>query len=132
MKLPQYAHFTRLDTLDERLTPEFIRSHLGTRANTELQSEDFLLPHICPNSTKRRGDHTRKPQASLPLFTIIGAISWGILPEGTDYKPTSPLMKQELGNWTRLPHKCGICRHEYLYPLRLTRRQGQPDRTGQA
>lgn len=32
MKLPQYKHFTRLDTLDERLTPDFIRSHLGTRA----------------------------------------------------------------------------------------------------
>lgn len=31
MKLPQYAHFTRLDTLDQRLTPEFIKAHLGTR-----------------------------------------------------------------------------------------------------
>ena len=29
MKLPQYKHFTRLDTLDERLTPDFIRSCLG-------------------------------------------------------------------------------------------------------
>ena len=29
MTLPQYKHFTRLDTLDERLTPDFIRSCLG-------------------------------------------------------------------------------------------------------
>ncbi len=29
MKLQQYKHFTRLDTLDERLTPYFIWSCLG-------------------------------------------------------------------------------------------------------
>jgi len=32
MKLPQYQHFTRLDTLDERLTPDYIHSNLGRGA----------------------------------------------------------------------------------------------------
>ncbi len=43
MKLPQYRHFTRLDTLDERLTPDFIQSCLGGLPIWELQSKDFLL-----------------------------------------------------------------------------------------
>ena len=33
IRLPQYQHFTRLDTLDERWTPENIRHSLGARAN---------------------------------------------------------------------------------------------------
>ena len=71
MKLPQYKHFTRLDTLDERLTPDFIRSHLGTRA--------------------RYG----KTTGILALY-YYWCYQLGIFPKGTDYKPTSPLMKEEL------------------------------------
>ena len=47
MKLPQYKHFTRLDTLDERLTPDFIRSHLGTRARYgNYKAKISYSPHM--------------------------------------------------------------------------------------
>ena len=33
IRLPQYQHFTRLDTLDERWTPKNIRCSLGARSS---------------------------------------------------------------------------------------------------
>ena len=60
MKLPQYKHFTRLDTLDERLTPDFIRSHLGTRARYGTTKQRFPTLPICPKNIKRLGNRTRK------------------------------------------------------------------------
>jgi len=47
MKLPQYQHFTRLDTIDRRLTPDFIRSHLGayTRHGNRPAKTTFS-PHL--------------------------------------------------------------------------------------
>lgn len=64
MKLPQYAHFTRLDTLDERLTPDFIRSHLGTRSRYGNYKARISYSPICQRNIKRHGSQDRKPQES--------------------------------------------------------------------
>ena len=95
MKLPQYKHFTRLDTLDECLTPDFIRSHLGTRArygNYKARiSYSPYMPEECKNAWKPR----QKTTGILALY-YYWCYQLGIFPKGTDYKPTSPLMKEEL------------------------------------
>ncbi|MEY8391544.1 relaxase/mobilization nuclease domain-containing protein [Lachnospiraceae bacterium 45-W7] len=85
MKLTQYKHFTRLDTLDGRLTPDFIRSHLGTRARYgNYKARISYSPHM-PEEYK----NAWKPR-------YYWCYQLGIFPKGTDYKPTSPLMKEEL------------------------------------
>ena len=95
MKLPQYKHFTRLDTLDERLTPDFIRSHLGTRARYgNYKARISYSPHM-PEEYKKAWKPHQKTTGILALY-YYWCYQLGIFPKGTDYKPTSPLMKQEL------------------------------------
>lgn len=95
MKLPQYKHFTRLDTLDERLTPDFIRSHLGTRARYgNYKAKISYSPHM-PEEYKKAWKPHQKTRGILALY-YYWCYQLGIFPKGTDYKPTSPLMKEEL------------------------------------
>ena len=95
MKLPQYKHFTRLDTLDERLTPDFIRSHLGTRARYgNYKARISYSPHM-PEEYKKAWKPHQKTTGILALY-YYWCYQLGIFPKGTDYKPTSPLMKEEL------------------------------------
>lgn len=95
MKLPQYAHFTRLDTLDERLTPEFIKAHLGTRARYGNYKARISYSPYMPEEYKRAWRPHQKTTGILALY-YYWCYQLGILPKGTDYKPTSPLMKEEL------------------------------------
>ena len=95
MKLPQYAHFTRLDTLDGRLTPEFIRSHLGTRARYGNYKARISYSPYMPEEYRNAWKPHRKTTGILALY-YYWCYQLGILPKGTDYKPTSPLMKEEL------------------------------------
>ena len=44
MRLPQYQHFTRLDTLDERWTPENISRSLGAQASLGISTPPSILP----------------------------------------------------------------------------------------
>ncbi len=87
MKLPQYKHFTRLDTLDERLTPISLQSCLRERTNLGITKQDFLLPHI-RSGTKTHGNRNQKTTGILALY-YYWCYQLGIFPKGTDYKPTS-------------------------------------------
>lgn len=107
MKLPQYGHFTRLDTLDERLTPEFIRSHLGTRARYGNYKARISYSPYMPEQYKKAWRPHQKTTGILALY-YYWCYQLGIFPKGTDYKPTSPLMKQELREHRRRPTKSGI------------------------
>lgn len=95
MKLPQYAHFTRLDTLDERLTPDFIHSHLGTRARYGNYKARISYSPYMPEEYKNVWKPRQKTTGILALY-YYWCYQLGIFPKGTDYKPTSPLMKEEL------------------------------------
>lgn len=95
MKLPQYAHFTRLDTLDGRLTPDFIRSHLGTRARYGNYKARISYSPYMPEEYKKAWKPRQKTTGILALY-YYWCYQLGIFPKGTDYKPTSPLMKEEL------------------------------------
>lgn len=95
MKLPQYAHFTRLDTLGEQLTPEFIRSHLGTRTRYGNYKARISYSPYMPEQYKKAWRSHQKTTGILTLY-YYWCYQLGMLPKGTDYKPTSPLMKEEL------------------------------------
>lgn len=95
MKLPQYAHFTRLDTLDERLTPDFIRSHLGAYSRYGNRKARITYSPYMPEEYRNAWKPHRKTTGILALY-YYWCYQLGILPKGTDYKPTSPLMKEEL------------------------------------
>lgn len=78
MKLPQYKHFTRLDTLDERLTPDFIRSHLGTRARYGNYKARISYSPYMPEEYKKRGNRIKNHwnlSVVLLLVLPIGDIS---------------------------------------------------------
>lgn len=95
MKLPQYKHFTRLDTLDERLTPDFIRSCLGGVSRYgNYKARISYSPHM-PEQYKNAWKPHQKTTGILALY-YYWCYQLGIFPKGTDYKPTSPLMKEEL------------------------------------
>lgn len=95
MKLPQYAHFTRLDTLDERLTPNFIKAHLGTYSRYGNRKARITYSPYMPEEYRNAWKPHRKTTGILALY-YYWCYQLGILPKGTDYKPTSPLMKEEL------------------------------------
>lgn len=94
IRLPQYQHFTRLDTLDERWTPENIRRSLGARASFGNKRPTVNFAPELPEELRvyvpfQRTSHIYR------LF-LYWEYQLGILPKGTDYKPTSPFMKEEL------------------------------------
>ena len=89
-------------------------------------------PHM-PEEYKKAWKPHQKTRGILALY-YYWCYQLGIFPKGTDYKPTSPLMKEELRNWMRLPHRYAICRSITSPPLSgFARRQGEePDGNGQA
>ncbi len=94
IRLPQYQHFTRLDTLDERWIPGNIRRSLGTRASFGNKRPTVNFAPELPEELRvyvpfQRTSHIYR------LF-LYWEYQLGILPKGTDYKPTSPFMKEEL------------------------------------
>lgn len=94
IRLPQYQHFTRLDTLDERWMPENIRASLGARASFGNKRPIVNFAPELPEELRvyvpfQRTSHIYR------LF-LYWEYQLGILPKGTDYQPTSPLMKEEL------------------------------------
>lgn len=95
MKLPQYSHYTRLDTIDERLTPDFIRSHLGAYARYGNRPAKITYSPYIPEKYRDVWKPKQKTTGILALY-YYWCYQLGILPRGTDYKPTSPFMKEEL------------------------------------
>ena len=94
IRLPQYQHFTRLDTLDERWTPENIRCSLGARASFGNKRPTVNFAPELPEELRvyvpfQRTSHIYR------LF-LYWEYQLGILPKGTTYQPTSPFMKEEL------------------------------------
>lgn len=95
MKLPQYSYYTRLDTIDERLTPDFIRSRLGAYARYGNRQAKITYSPYMPEEYKNAWEPKQKTTGILALY-YYWCYQLGILPKGTDYKPTSPFMKEEL------------------------------------
>ena len=92
--LPQYRHFTRLDTLDERWTPENIRSSLGAQASFGNKRPTVNFAPDLPEELRVYVPF--QPTGRVYRLFLYWEYQIGILPKGTDYKPTSPFMQEEL------------------------------------
>lgn len=95
IRLPQYKHFTRIDTLDERLTPEFIRQGCGSRAHYGNSHAEISYPPRMPQEL----EHIWQPYVrTTRIYRLYLRYCYelGILPKGTKYQPTSPFLREEL------------------------------------
>ena len=95
VRLPQYEHFTRLDTLDERWTPQEISRYMGAAASFGSRPARIDYPRQMPQELHDwfkpfvRTSHIYRQY--LHYCYLLG-----ILPKNTDYKPTSPYLKEDL------------------------------------
>lgn len=94
IRLPQYHHFTRLDTLDERWTPENIRRSLGARASFGSKRPAVSFATELPEELRVYVPFQRT--SHIYRLLLYWEYQLGILPKGTAYQPTSPFMKEEL------------------------------------
>ena len=94
IRLPQYTHFTRLDTLDKRWVPEhlyrFLASHPSQVKKAVVQWQTDVPEHL-------RYVHFlhQKPSHIYRLY-LYYCYQLGILPKHADYKPNSPFLREEL------------------------------------
>ena len=95
IRLPQYEHFTRLDTLDERWTPENIRRSMGRYATFGNHRAYISYP---PQMPQELSDWFRPFHKTSHIYKLYLHYCYllGYLPKHTDYKPTSPYLKEDL------------------------------------
>ena len=120
LRLPQYQHFTRLDTLDERLTPEFIRQNCGYRASFgNWHAEITHSPYTPPELMNVWQPHVRTTR--IYKLYLYYCYELGVLPKNTGYRPTSPFLREDmrkldmLDRETRFLAKTGIEKIEELW-----------------
>ena len=92
IRLPQYQHFTRLDTLDPRWVPEqlgrFLSWSPSVKAIVRWQTN-------VPDDLRSAAQVHQKPSHIYRLY-LYYCYQLGILPKGTTYKPNSPFLREEL------------------------------------
>lgn len=95
IKLPQYRNFTRLDTLNEKWTPENIRYSMGRYASFGNRRAYISYPPQMPQDLKDWFQPFRRTSHIYRLY-LHYCYLLGYLPKNTDYKPTSPYLKEDL------------------------------------
>ena len=92
IRLPQYQHFTRLDTLDSHWMPERLSRMLSwtpsVKAVVRWQTD-------VPAQLRHAHQPHQKPSHIYRLY-LYYCFQLGILPKGTAYKPNSPFLREEL------------------------------------
>ena len=92
IRLPQYQHFTRLDTLDSHWTPERLSRMLswkpGVKAVVRWQTD-------VPEHLRHAHQPHQRPSHIYRLY-LYYCYQLGILPKKTEYKPNSPFLREEL------------------------------------
>ena len=120
LRLPQYEHFTRLDTLDKRWTPENIQRSMGSRAAFGSRRAFVSYPPEMPQELREWFQPFHRTSHIYRLY-LHYCYLLGYLPKNTDYKPTSPYLKEdlrkldELSEQVRYMGKYGIETLEDLY-----------------
>ena len=104
IRLPQYEHFTRLDTLDERWTPENIR--LGRYASFGNRRAYISYP---PQMPQELSDWFRPFHKTSHIYKLYLHYCYllGYLPKHTDYTPTSPYSRQSRSEASR-KRRCSV------------------------
>ena len=120
IRLPQYEHFTRLDTLDERWTPENLKRSLGRYASFGNRRAHISYP---PQMPQELLDWFRPFHKTSHIYKLYLHYCYllGYLPKHTNYKPTSPYLREdlrkldELSEQVRYMGKYGIETFDDLY-----------------
>lgn len=132
IRLPQYEHFTRLDTLDKRWTPENIQRTMGAYASFGNRRATISYPPQMPQDLREWFKPFYRTSHIYKLY-LHYCYLLGILPKNTDYKPTSPYLKEdlrkldELSEQVRYMSKYGIKTFDDLYADRQ-KLQGEMDK----
>ena len=118
LRLPQYEHFTRLDTLNENWTPENIQRTMGAYASFGNRRATISYPPQMPQDLREwfKPFHKTSHIYKLYLHYLLG-----YLPKNMEYTPTSPYLKEdlrkldELSEQVRYMSKYGIETFDDLY-----------------
>lgn len=96
IKLPQYKHFTRMDTLDKRWTPQGIFDEIDRtyHRNGSTPAQVSTSPYM-PEEYQAFYIPFQKTDKIYRLY-LYYCYQLGILPKHTDYKPDSPYLKEDL------------------------------------
>ena len=120
IRLPQYEHFTRLDTLDERWTPENLKWSVGRYTSFGSRRAYISYPKDMPKDLKDWFQPFHRTSHIYRLY-LHYCYLLGYLPKNTEYKPTSPYLKEdlkkldEISEQVRYMGKYGIETFEDLY-----------------
>lgn len=95
IRLPQYEHFTRLDTLDKRWTPEYIDKTMGYSARYGSVPATVRFAPYIPSYIAKAYTPFQRTSHIYRLY-LFYCYELGYLPKGTEYKPTSPYLKESL------------------------------------
>lgn len=95
IRLPQYEHFTRLDTLDKRWTPDNIQRTMGAYASFGNRRATINYPPQMPQDLRDWFHPFHKTSHIYKLY-LHYCYLLGVLPKNTEYKPTSPYLKEDL------------------------------------
>ena len=132
IRLPQYEHFTRLDTLDEKWTPEHFKRNMGAYARYGNRRAEITYPPQMPQDLRNWFKPFQKTSHIYRLY-LHYCYLLGVLPKKTTYRPTSPYLKEDLrkldvfSNQVRYMSKYGIETLDDLYADR-ERLQGEMDK----
>ena len=95
IRLPQYEHFTRLDTLDEKWTPDHFKRNMGAYARYGNRRAEITYPPQMPQDLRSWFKPFQKTSHIYRLY-LHYCYLLGVLPEKTTYRPTSPYLKEDL------------------------------------
>lgn len=132
IRLPQYEHFTRLDTLDEKWTLDHFKRNMGAYARYGNRRAEITYPPQMPQDLRNWFKPFQKTSHIYRLY-LHYCYLLGVLPKETTYRPTSPYLKEdlrkldELSNQVRYMSKYGIETLEDLYADR-EKLQGEMDK----
>ena len=99
IKMPGRKHYTRMDTLGDKFTAEIItdqiiraRGYYATRPNAVV-----TYPPEMPRDYQQKGIIEKLIEGSdIYRLYLYYCYQLGILPEKTDYRPTSPILKEDI------------------------------------
>lgn len=95
IRLPQYQHYTRLDTLNGLWTPEYLEKNLGIPPQYRSEPAEISYnPHM-PYHHYSSYKPFVKTSYIYRLYLYF-CYELGIYPKNNYYRPTSPFLKEEL------------------------------------
>lgn len=95
IKLPHYKNYTRFSTLNEAWTPDGLRGLLQYKGRSNVTTTPASPQLYIPDKYRNAWQPRKKTTGILALYYYY-CYQLGVLPKGTKYKPTSPLLREDI------------------------------------